>query len=398
MRFSPILSLLLCVACAAVLAGCSSGEKKPTDRDLAQKRWAAARSSVQVSLAKDQFRNGQFDQARQTTDEALRLTPENAQAHLMSARLHIEKGQLEAAEHSLATVRQLTPNDGEAYYLSGVIQQRWQKNENAYLMYQEAAQRSPAELAYMLAVAESLVTLDRSDEALALLQSRADYFEHSGTIRDAIGQLLMQKKNYKDAARAFRQASILSEDEPAIKERLAMALYQAKEYRETIEVVTRLVQLDAFARRGDLFVTLGECQLQLGQARDARLSFETASQVDPYSPAVWRGIGRAALESGDLKRAELALAKSAKLDATQSQTHLLTGYLMTRLDRFDEALAAFQVAVSLDPADTTSLCMIGYVYEKKGRPDIASRYYGKALQLRPGDEMARRMMAAIERE
>jgi tetratricopeptide (TPR) repeat protein len=265
-------------------------------------------------------------------------------------------------------------------------------------MYVLAAQRSPAEIAYVLAQAEVLVTLNRTDDALALLQSRSDYFEHSGTIRDAIGQLLMQKKNFADAARAFRQASILSEEDTAVKERLAMALYQAQQFREAIDVLNKIVQLEAFARRGDMFVILAECQLQLGQSREARLSFETASQVDPLSPSVWRGIGRAALEAGDLKRAELALAKSAKLDATAPQTFLLTGYLMTRLKRLDEAQTAFQKAVALDPADTTSLCMIGYVYEKRGRPDVAATYYGKALQLRPGDEMARKMMAGIDKE
>lgn len=396
MRFCRPTSLLLCISLAFAVAGCASGDKKPSDKDLAQKRWSAARSSVLVSLAKDQFKSGSFEQCRQSCDEALRLTPDNAQAHLISARLYVEKGQLEAGERELGVVRQLTPNDAEAYYLSGVIQQRWQKHENAYEMYKQAAERSPAELPYMLAEAEALVSLDRQDEALALLQTRSDYFEHSGTIRDAIGQLLMQKGQFGEAAHAFRQASILSEEDLSIRERLAMALYQGKEYRDAIEVISKLVQRDAYARRGDLFVLMAECQLQIGQGRDARLSFETASQVDPNSPSVWRGIGRAALEAGDLKRAELALAKSAKLDATQSQTFLLTGYLMTRLNRFDEALAAFQRAVSLDPADTTSLCMIGYVYEKKGQKEIAQRYYGKVLQLHPGDEMARKMMAALE--
>jgi tetratricopeptide (TPR) repeat protein len=398
MRLFQLQGLVLCVSLLFIFNGCASSEKKPTDKDLAQKRWSAARSSVLVTLAKDQFKSGQFDQARQSCDEALRMAPENAQAHLISARLYVEKGQLEAGERELAAVRQITPNDAEAYYLSGVIQQRWQKNETAFEMYKLAADRSPAEIAYVMAQSEVLVMLNRVDEALALLQTRADYFEHSGTIRDAIGQLLMQKKNYADAARAFRQASILTEDDNGIKERLAMALYQSQQYREAIDVLNKLVTLDAFARRGDIFVILAECQLQLGQGREARLSFETASQVDPLSPSVWRGIGRAALEAGDLKRAELALAKSARLDPTASQTFLLTGYLMTRLDRLNDAEKAFQKAVALDPADTTSLCMIGYVYEKRGRADVAATYYGKALQRRPGDEMARKMMAAIEKE
>lgn len=397
----PVRRLLSAALIATVLVagGCassSSADKPPTEKELAQKRWAAARSAVMGQLAKDQYRNGQFDKARSTVDEALRLSPDNAQAHLVSVRLHIEKGQLEPAERELQVVRTLTPNDGEPYYLSGVIMQRWQKYEAAHENYRTAAEKSPAELAYVLAEAESLVTLDRSADALALLQSKATYFEHSGTIRDAIGQLQVQKGSFADAARSFRQASILAEDDPSIKERLALALYKAKQYRDAVDVLTRLVQGDAYAKRADLFTVLGECQLAAGQAREAKFSFESATTIDPAAATAWRGLGRAALELDDAKRAELALNKSAKLDPTQPQTHLLIGYLKAKQNKLDDALKAFKTASALDPADTVALCMVGFVCQKQGKPQLAGRYYAKALQMRPGDEMAVTLMAGVD--
>lgn len=387
---------VVCLMLLPLAAGCGSSEKKPSEKELAQKRWAAARSNVMVKLAKDQYQNGDFDKSRSTVDEALRLSPENTQAHLVSARLYIEKGQLESAERELIAVRAITPNDGEAYYLSGIVMQRWQKHEKAYENYKIASEKSPAELAYVLAEAESLVTLDRPSDALALLQSRADYFEHSGTIRDAIGQLYMQQGKYPEAARCFRQASVLSEDEPAIKERLALALYKSGQYRESADLLVKLVAVEPYSKRADLFTMLGECQLAMGRARDARFNFESAGQLDEYSPVVWRGLGRAALESGDLQRAELSLKKSLKYDAERPETHLLLGYVYIRQSRTDDALRSFQQASQLDPRDTVALCMVGYVYEKAGKPEQASRYYARALQIRPSDEMARKLMAGIE--
>jgi Tfp pilus assembly protein PilF len=390
-------TLALFAVAAAGTAGCgSSGPPKPTEKELAQKRWAAARSSVLVSLAKDQYRTGQLDKARQTVDEALRLSPDNASAHVTSARLYVEKGQLEAGQRSLDEARKLTPNDGEVYYLSGVILQRWQKHEAAHEQYKLAAAKSPAELAYLLAEAESLVTLDKADEALALLQSKAGYFEHSGTILDAVGQLQMQKRQYAEAARSYRQAAILSEDEPTIKERLALALYKAGQFRDAADVLARLLAADGQAKRGDLFAILGECQLALGQAREARFSFETATAADPNSATAWRGLGRAALEAADHKRAELALAKAVKLDPGQSQTHLLIGYVSAQQGKLDAALASFKTAATLDPSDTVALCMVGYVCEKQKQPQQAAKWYAAALRLRPADEMARRLMAGVD--
>ncbi|HEX8914721.1 MAG TPA: tetratricopeptide repeat protein, partial [Humisphaera sp.] len=376
LRLPPlVLAAALAAALAAVAGGCASGDKKPTEKELAQKRWAAARANVVVTLAKDQYKNGQFDKARTSADEALRLAPENPEAHLVSARLYVEQGQLEAAERELATVRQLAPNNGEAYYMSGVVMQRWQKHEQAYENYKAAAEKSPAEIAYVMAEAEALVTLDRAPDALALLQSKADYFEHSGTIRDAVGQLLMQQGKHAEAARAFRQASILAEDDLGVRERLGLALQRCKEYREAADVLSKLLQNDAFAKRPDLFAALGECQLAAGQVREARFSYETATTLDPYSPTAWRGLGRAALEAGDLRRAELALARSLKYEPNAGEAHLLMGYLKVRQERFDDARRSFESAAALDPRDTVALCMIGYTHEKQGRRDQAARFY-----------------------
>ena len=398
MRLRSLLTPFWFVAVVLTAAGCSSssGPKKPTEKELATERWKTARAAVMVNLAKDQYRNGQFEKARKTTDEALRLSQNNAQAHLVSARLLIEKGQLEGAEQSLAAARKLVPNDGEPYYLSGVVMQRWQKHEQAYEHYKTAAAKSPAELAYVLAEAEALVTLDRMADALALLQAKSDYFEHSGTIRDAVGQLLMQQGRHAEAARAFRQASVLSEDEAPIKERLGLALYKAGQHREATDVFAKLVQGEAYAKRADVFAMLGECQMAIGRPRDARTSFETATQLDAYSAAAWRGFGRAALDLNDYRRAELALTKAKRLEPDRSETHLLLGYLAVRQEKLDVALAAFVAANKLDPKDTVALCMVGYVLEKQKKPQAAAKWYARALQIRPGDAMARKLMAGVD--
>jgi len=67
----------------------------------------------------------------------------------------------------------------------GVVYQRWQKPEAVYEYYTSAAEKVPNELPYVMARAEMLVTMDRVSEALALLQEKVVFFEHSAAIRDA---------------------------------------------------------------------------------------------------------------------------------------------------------------------------------------------------------------------
>lgn len=390
-------ALHCCAFLAVVLiaAGCG-GTKKPSQKEAARLHWNQTRANVLLSLARDQYTIGNFEKSRQTTDEALALDPKSAGVLILSAKLGIEQGRLEAAEADLGRARAAAPKNAEADYLSGVIYQRWQKPETAHSFYKSASEKSPAELAYVMARAEMLVAMDRPAEALALLESKVVYFEHSATIRDATGQLLVQQRRYKEAVDMLRQASILATDDLAIREHLALAMFYAGQHRDASDMLTRLMRNDAYAKRPDLTAALGECQLQLGQYRDARATLETATRLDPASAGAWLGHAKAALQLKDVKRAEVSLRKALALAPENSEAYLMLGYMRLRQDRMSDALPAFRKAAALDDTDTVSLCMIGYALERLGKPEQAIPYYSKALRLKPNDEMATRFMASVD--
>jgi Flp pilus assembly protein TadD len=375
-------------------AGCQNNKQK--NKKDATARWNKQRAIVMLSLGTDQFKAGNMEQARQTVDGALKLDPQNASLRILSAKLCLEQGQLELAERELETARKFAPNAAEAYYLSGVVFQRWQKSQTAYEFYTAASDKAPAELAYVTARAEMLVDLGRNNEALALLQEKVNYFENSPAIRDAYGQLLVQAGRFGDAVDMFRQASLLAEDDLGLRERFGLALYYDKQYVEAAAVIGKLLENDAFKDRADLLAALGQAQLQTGKPREAKRSFDAATQKDPSSAKIWLGLARAAMEATDFKRAELAMRKAHSLEPNASEAYLLHGYLRIKQNRLKDALVSFQKASTLDPQDTVSVCMVGYVYEKTNRKDLAMQQYGKALQIKPNDPLASRLMAGID--
>ena len=388
--------MIASVVISLLAVGCQ--QLKPTDEKAAAKqRWNEARASVLYSLAQDQYKGHDFDKCRETCDQALRLVPQSCPLRTLMAKVEMEQGQLELAEKELELARKAGPKEPEPYYLSGVIYQRWQRPQLALEFYRQANERAPAELAYLLAEGEMLVTLDRTPEALQLLQSKVTYFENSPTIRDAVGQILMQSGRYAEAADMFRQAALLSEDDQSIRERLAIAYFRNKQFRESAQTLGKLTDKEPYAKRADLFQLLGECQMELSDSHGARNSFERAAELNPYSAQAWQSFGRACLEAGDLKRADFALRRAIGVDASLGETHLLMGYLHLKERKFNEALASFRKASTLAPNDATAICMVGYVYEKMGRTDQAMQYYAQALKVKPGDSLASQLMADIER-
>jgi Tfp pilus assembly protein PilF len=383
------------VAGVALVAGCEQDKKRMTAKQHAEANWNGARSSVMTSLAQDQYKAGNFEKARQTVDEAMKMTPNSVPLRILSAKLAIEQGQLERADQELQVARTLKPNDGETFYLSGVVAQRWQKEEAAFEYYRQAVEKAPSELAYLMAESEMLVSLYRADEALALLQSKIVFFEHSGGIRDAAARLLMQKGRYREAVDLFRQATILTPEENSFREGLGMALYYAKQYKEAADMLSRLSAIEEFGDRADLRLALGESQLQIGKTREARENLEVAARIQPSNPGVWLALARAALESNDLKRADASVKKSLALKPESAEAYLMLGYVRLREKKLHDSLQAFTKASTLDRSDPVAVCMIGYVFERLGRNDAAVKCYAKALKLKPNDETASKLMAGI---
>lgn len=383
---------------ACMLSGCAetSKDSTATAKATAEKNWNDARSMVLVGLAQDQYKNGNFEKSRATIDQAIAMQPENSAAHILSGKLYIETGSLEAAERELELARKDDAKSAEAEYLSGVVYQRWQQPQRALEFYQYACDKAPAELAYVMAKGEMLVAMGRRDEALPMLQAKATYFEHSGEIRDEIGLLLEQDGRYPEAVEMFRHAQILSEDDLTIKEHLAMALFYAKEYSESAQLMSDLLTSEKFNHRPDLLSVLGECQLQTGHADDAVQSFQQASDMTPDAVSVWLGLGRAELQIYNLRRTEFALRKCLALDDNNGEAHLMMGYAELRLNELKNAYASFSRASELDPKDSTCICMMGVTLDRMGRKQEAAQCYQRALKVSPGDDMASKLLARMD--
>ena len=194
----------------------------------------------------------------------------------------------------------------------------------------------------------------------------------------------------------LRRATILAPDDQTIREHLALVLYKFGEFADAGEALTRLLQDDGYSKRADLWLTLGECQIELHRPADARDSFQTATDLDPASPPAWLNLAKAALALGDLRRADLSIRRALELSPGDSESTLLQGYLRLRQNRLAEAFGCFGQASAMDRQDTVSLCMMGYVLQKLSRPADAVRYYAAALKIRPADEMATKLLASVD--
>lgn len=389
-------TLLVCslVATASATVGCNTLDRP----NVAKDNWKMARSTVMLSLAREQFNNNDLEGARKSITEALAILPENADLRVFSARLAIEQGNLELAEAELLRASAADPKNAAVDYYRGTLMQRWQRMPRALDLYVLACEKNPKELAYILAQAEALVALDREDEAQALLKKTQESgnFENSAELRTLRGQVYMRQKKYAEAAEQLRDATMLSPEETGIREQLARALYAGGRKPEATPVLERLVADEKYAKRADLHTQLGECYLAAERPNEAKASFETASNLQPGNLNYTLNLAKASLDVGDIRRADMTVRRAVALSPGDAQANLLLGFVRMEQKKYEEALTAFRRSAAADAKDSTASCMAGVVLEKLGRREEALQQYAKALTLDATDTLAKQRLASLE--
>ncbi len=93
-------------------------------------------------------------------------------------------------------------------------------------------------------------------------------------------------------------------------------------------------------------------------------------------------LGRAAAKVEDSPQAaEEDLRSAAELAPNWAQVHLQTGRVLTKLERWEEALAAYRRALQLDPKLDTAWFNAGYILLKQGKCDEAMNDFAKVVAL-----------------
>lgn len=174
-----------------------------------------------------------------------------------------------------------------------------------YRMWDERA-REKASLAYGLA---KIASPDGQGEAAeAAFQKVADDYPRSrpGLLaRLHLAALLRHRKQYQGARAQYElvaKSSISSDtDKELAKRGIASAFMQEDACAEAIPIWDSILKKGSLLTSEDLYISIADCQQKLGQAEDARKTYEELSKKHPKSPFLTEQI-----------RAKLNNAKAAK--------------------------------------------------------------------------------------
>ncbi|MEE9404959.1 MAG: tetratricopeptide repeat protein [Algisphaera sp.] len=396
-RSNPlVLQFTLAMMAVVFLGGCANRGQHKKWVDNADLRWNGMRATALIDMAQGQFDSGQLDLAESTIRDAAAISPENPKVHLLSGRIALENGLLERATHHFGAALEKDDTLADAHYFRAVVFQRWQKNEDALADYQAAAKLDSEHPGRILAVAETLVTLDRTDEAVALLEAKKVHFDQNAGCRAMLGHIHVMEGKYAQAVENFREAVLLDPENMRVKEELAFAQVASQDWPEAVLSLRELTARDDYAHRNDLWRALAKAEAENGRENEARTVYLNLTRRNPGDVNDWIRLGEVCWKIEDLGGALIAANRTINLAPKRHEGYLLAGLVWQKRERTHEALQMFDAAAKAAPANPTPVILRGIALQKNDRLAAAAEAYREALRRSPDDTRALSLLTRLE--
>ncbi|MFH1417113.1 MAG: tetratricopeptide repeat protein [Planctomycetota bacterium] len=378
----------------------------------AQKQWDAMRGSVKLQLAENQLSSGRLEEARKTLEQAIAMSPDSSRAHLLLARLELERGELAKAREAIDIASSLPGNDPEVEYVAGIVAERYDDLSKALGHYTYAAIAEPHCPSYVLARAETLVALGRHVEALEVINERIADFDGNLPMRMLAARLNRMLDLRGPTVTWCQEALRLSQDDPLATAELGRLLVWAGEYEEAIGVLRPLVESATSGGRTmastvclddggvvtpSVLRALARAYVATRQWQQAKLVTKPLMARDKQDVASWCLFARAALESDDMDGAWEALRVVHSHSRPTAETKLLAAHVALCRGDNEAALAAANEASEIDASFVTTYCIMGQAREALGEPDRAREAYAKAVELDPMSPVAQSLLYELAR-
>ena len=283
--------------------------------------------------------------------------------HILGAT-HRRAGRLEAAE---AALRQAIKRDGAAAAfhndLGNVLQDRG-RLKDAIAAYRRALRLYPA-------FAEAWNDLGTARYANGELEAAVDCYER--TLRLRADHVVA----YANLGAVYRKLGLLSAARRALQRELWHRLRQGLRALWPREAGLRLESASHLAG-------LAEAQLRVGNARHATEIAQRALALNPGNAGTLRVLGAALLRQGRSADALGVMRQALDLQAQDAGLHLQHARALASLERFDEAMRAYEKACRLRP-EAGALVELAQLKLQRGEAAAAEALLHQARRQTPHD-------------
>jgi tetratricopeptide (TPR) repeat protein len=350
-----------------------------------------------VLLGRANAKLGRFDAARRAFERATGLAPADASIHIIRANFEQSHGEPSRALDAFVRASELSPKSSEAALGAA---------RSAFCL--DELEKSLHWLRVVLAIDPALpeavklsgmvqFKLGRYDQALAPLSSATTFLpkdpEIWSTLAECHRRVGNDQREYETRERAFEL-----DPSPEIALPLAIIARKLRCYERVVEVLAPIATTNP--RDARMPYELGLALEQLGRIPEARTALDAACKADPSEAKRHSDLGRLCLHSGDPNAALTALEHANRLDATSPDTRAFLGRAYHQVGLLSEAKQVFSELNRIWPGNADTLYALSQVLAESKDTEDAAHYLDKVLAIEPKhtDAMVLRGQIALRLE
>ncbi len=320
--------------------------------------------------------------------------PVAARLHAALGALYLDRGRVEDALREFDASAHLDPAREDAFTYQGVVyEQRLHDDGRAAQAYRQAAALDPLNVTRAYLVARALDRAGRRADAAEAYRSVLILWQRDVSAHTPIA-----------IDRPFMQLALVEEPAgadpffPPARYAEGFGLLRRGEYTAAVESFTRALESAATADEvppGRAHYVLARQLHRQNKTVEALAEYEAAANERPFV-----GMGRLLQTIGALHAAQqdfdAALqADIARVDVSLNDpnAHSTLGYLLARLDRHDEALAEFAIALTIAPNAADLHVAMAQVHLQHGDFLPAADAATRAIALNPSHKQAHYSLA-----
>jgi tetratricopeptide (TPR) repeat protein len=363
------MAMLIMTAVVVSAGGCLSHAQA---KKAALQRWEKASARIKLPVAQQEFDNGKYADAVKTVSECLKADPNLPQAHLLAGKILFVQGQSAGCVAELEKAVKIDEKLDDGWYWLGLVAEENEQTDKASQYYQKALNLNGSNIEYILAAARASVTLDKADEALALLRDKIGVFPSEVELKAKCADLLCSKQKYDEAIALYRQVVLLAPQREDIAESFGYCCMLAKRWADASEVFTKLSVSCPDENKKSVYLQLsGMCQVNAGQYGSAMISYSKLNAKERDSVQVWLRMGQAALGVNDADKAYTCSQRALALQPGCTDAIAVKGSAEYLRKNYREAIRSFEQIVSDPKQEAFAWMMLSRCYENIGESDKA---------------------------
>ena len=326
---------------------------------------------------------GDGDRAEATFNSMLQLETATPEDLIHVGRIFGYEGKYEQALRFYDRAEEMLPENADLHALKGEAYIAMEEVEKAGQEYREAVRIEPDRINSWMVLAQLAESEEEWEEALRDYGVVLRLTPNPAPILEDIIRVAAKIGDFSKAIEITRRLVDENPDNGVLWGLLGVLDYQVESLEEANRALEKAIEMGVDSYQ--LYLTLGRSLMEMGKTDEAIQNLEKAISLEPDEPIGRINLALAYFSAGDYEKAMANVEKVEEVQAESNQASYLKGLILSRMERYIEAIEPLETAMAGAPENTEILFSLAIAYERTGQREQAVDLLQKILTIDPDD-------------